>query len=360
MRDLLATLARVGTDITLGSSDPVEAQLRRALHGRLGTVRRVDWLEGGSYTTRHRRAVVHLVGGDRHPVFVKTPSQTPATRLVVEAAGLTASEVRFYRTLAAGVPVQVPGLLHARHDGTRFLVVLEDLNGRANLPASGDACTARQALNVISALADLHAFGWGRPQRGSSSGWLLAQADRERTLGTWLRLPLIRRGLDLAGEQVCPRLAADLLRYARHQGIANRRLTEPPHTLVHNDCHAGNLAFAAEDQPVFLDWQMVRAGQWARDVAYFCTLALDPEDRRSGEGLLLDRYRRRLRTAGGPDLDADEAREAYRRHAAYGLEAVVVTLALGAAPRAVIDTWLARATAAADDLASFEALDLPD
>ena len=73
---------------------------------------------------------------------------------------------RFYRTLAAGVPVQVPGLLHARHDGTRFLVVLEDLNGRANLPASGDACTARQALNVISALADLHAFGWGRPQRG--------------------------------------------------------------------------------------------------------------------------------------------------------------------------------------------------
>ena len=150
MRDLLATVARVGADITLGSSDPVEAQLRRALHGRLGTVRRVDWLEGGSYTTRHRRAVVHLVSGDRHPVFVKTPSLAPATRLVAEAAGLTASEVRFYRTLAATVPVQVPGLLHARHDGARFMVVLEDLNGRANLPAGGDACTARQALQRLA------------------------------------------------------------------------------------------------------------------------------------------------------------------------------------------------------------------
>lgn len=359
MRDLLATLARVGADITLGSSDPVDAQLRRALHGRLGTVRRVDWLEGGSYTTRHRRAVVHLVSGERHPVFVKTPSQAPATRLVVEAAGLTASEVRFYRTLAATVPVRVPGLLHARHDGTRFMVVLEDLTGRADLPAAGDACTARQALNVINALADLHAFGWGRPQRGSSSGWLLAQGDRERILGTWLRLPLVRRGLDLAGEQVRPPLAAGLLRYVRHQRIADRRLTEPPHTLVHNDCHAGNLAFGAEDHPVFLDWQMVRAGQWARDVAYFCALALDPDDRRSGEELLLDRYRRRLRAAGGPQLDPAGAREAYRRHAAYALEAVVVTLALGAAPREAIDTWLARATAAVEDLESFEALDLP-
>lgn len=359
MRDLLATLARVGADITLGSSDPVEAQLRRALHGPLGTVRRVDWLGGSSHTTRHRRAVVHLVSGDRHPVFVKTPSRTPATRLAVEAAGLAASEVRFYRTLAAHVPVQVPSLLHARHDGTRFMLVLEDLNGRANLLACDDACTARQALHVINALADLHAFGWGRPQRGSSSGWLLAQGDRERTLGTWLRLPLIRRGLDLAGEQVGPRLAADLLRYARNQRIADRRLTEPPHTLVHNDCHAGNLAFGAEDHPIFLDWQLVRAGQWARDVAYFCALALDPDDRRSGESLLLDRYRRRLRASGGPDLDADDARVAYRRHAAYALEAAVVTLALGIAPRGVIDTWLARAAAAAEDLASFEALDLP-
>ena len=359
MRDLLATVARVGTDITLGSSESLDPQLRRALHGSLGTVRRIERLNEGSHTTRHLRAEVQLARGGRRTVFVKTPSLTAATRLLVEAAGLTASEVRFYRTLAAIVPVQVPACLHARHDGTRFMLVLEDLTGRARLPASTEACTARQALAVTSALADLHAFGWGRPQRGTSSGWLLAQADRERALGTWLRLPLIRRGLQLAGAQVPPRLAAGVLRYARHQGIADRRLTEPPHTLVHNDCHIGNLAFGAEDRPIFLDWQMVRAGQWARDVAYFCTLALDPDDRRSGEGLLLDRYRRRLRAAGGPQLDPGEAREAYRRHAAYALEAVIVTLALGAAPRQAIDTWLARASAAVEDLQSFEALDLP-
>ena len=359
MRDLLATVARVGTDIALGSSEPLDPQLRRALHGSLGTVRRIERLAEDSHTTRHLRVDVQLARGGQRAVFVKTPSRSATTRVLVEAAGLTASEVRFYRTLAANVPVQVPACLHARHDGTRFMLVLEDLTDQAHLPYSSDACTARQAMTVINGLADLHAFGWDRPKRGTSSGWLLAQADRERTLGTWLRLPLMRRGLELAGEQVPPRLAAEALRYARHHRIADRRLTEPPHTLVHNDCHTGNLAFGAEDQPIFLDWQMVRAGQWARDVAYFCTLALDPDDRRSGEGLLLDRYRRRLRAAGGPHLDPGEARESCRRHAAYALEAVIVTLALGAAPREDIDTWLARATAAVEDLESFDALQLP-
>lgn len=359
MREVSATVARVAADIALGSSDPVEARLRRALHASLGTVRRVDLVDEGSRTTHHSRAVVHPARGDRRSVFVKTPSRRPAARLLVEAAGLTAGEVRFYRTLAQSVPVRVPECLHARHDGTRFMLVLEDLTGTDRLPAPTEACTARQALAVIDALADLHAYGWGRPERGRAGGWLLAQVDRERSLGAWLRRPLTRRGLDLAGDQVPPPVAAGALRYARNHRIADRRLTGPPHTLIHNDCHIGNLAFGEADQPVFLDWQMVRAGQWARDVAYFCTLALDPDDRRSGEDLLLDRYRRRLRAAGGPNLDAGEARDAYRRHAAYALEATIVTLAIGAAPRAAIDAWLARATAAVEDLDSFAALDLP-
>ena len=360
MRDLLTAAARVTGDIALGTSDAIEAQLRRALHAPLGTVRRIERLGEGFRTTRHLRAAVHLARGGQRSVFVKTPSPAAVTRLVVEAAGLTAGEVRFYRTLAASVPVQVPECLHARHDGTRFMLVLEDLTGSAALPRSGDACTAHQALAVIDALADLHSFGWGRPQRGTAGGWLLAQVDRERALGAWLRLPLMNRGLALADGRIEPRLAVDALRYARHHRLVYERLTEPPHTLVHNDCHIGNLAFGAENRPIFMDWQMVRAGQWARDVAYFCTLALDPDDRRSGEELLLDRYRRRLHAGGGPRLDPTEAREAYRRHAAYALEAVIVTLALGAAQREVIDIWLARAAAAVEDLESFEALELPD
>ena len=359
MRDAFTAAARVAGDIALGTSDTVEAQLRRALHGSLGVVRSVERLEEDSHTTRHVRATVHPACGEPRGVFVKTPSAAPVTRLVVEAAGLTASEVRFYRTLAANVPVRVPTCLHARHDGTRFMLVLEDLTGSARLRAGDGACTAHQALAVIDALADLHAFGWGRPKRGSAGGWLLAQVDRERSLGAWLRFPLMRRGLELAGDRVAPRLIAEALSYARRHRAAYERLTEPPHTLVHNDCHLGNLAFGDGDRPIFLDWQMVRAGQWARDVAYFCTLALAPEDRRSGEGMLLDRYRRRLRAAGGPLLDAGEARTAYRRHAAYAFEAVVVTMALRAAPRPVTDVWLARAAAAVEDLESFEALDLP-
>lgn len=360
MREVWTSVARVAADMALGSSDPLEARLRRALHPGLGTIRRVERLDEGSHTTQHLRATAHLARGGQRSIFVKTPSRKPATRLLVEAAGLTASEVRFYRTLAANVPVRVPACLHARHDGTRFMLVLEDLTGDNRLPPATDACTARQALAVIGALADLHAYGWGRPEGGRAGGWLLAQAERERFLGTWLRLPLIHRGLQLAGDRVPGSPAADVLRYARHHKLANRQLAGPPHTLIHNDCHIGNLAFADDDQPIFLDWQMVRAGQWARDVAYFCILALDPDDRRSAEGLLLDRYRRRLRAAGGPALNASEARDAYRRHTVYALEATLVTMAIGAAPRSTTDVWLARATAAVADLDPFAALDLRD
>lgn len=360
MREVPAAIARVAADVALGSSESIESSLRRALHAQLGTVRRVERIDEVSYTTRRLRAVVHLAGGGQRRVFVKLPATTAATRLVVEAAGLTASEVRFYRTLAPTVPVRVPACLHARHDGTRFMLVLEDLTGAVRLPAGDDACTARQALLTIDALADLHAFGWGRPRRGTSSGWLLAQVEREQAMRAWLRGPLVRRGLELAGEHMPPGPAEAALRHARHHRRAYRALTAEPHTLIHNDCHIGNLAFGPGDRPIFLDWQLVRAGQWARDVAYFCTLALEPEDRRSGEDLLLERYRRRLRAAGGPDLDAAAARLAYRRHATYALEAAVTTLALGIAPRPVVDTWLARAVAAVVDLDSFEALDTAD
>jgi aminoglycoside phosphotransferase (APT) family kinase protein len=59
-----------------------------------------------------------------------------------------------------------------------------------------------------------------------------------------------------------------------------RALALGPKTLVHHDCHPGNL-FWTQSQPGFLDWQLIRLGEGIGDIAYFLATALEPECRRS-------------------------------------------------------------------------------
>ncbi len=61
-----------------------------------------------------------------------------------------------------------------------------------------------------------------------------------------------------------------------------------------------------DDDVGFLDWQMVRRGNWSLDLGYFLQGALTVEDRRRGERDLLDEYRAALRLACRRDPTAEE------------------------------------------------------
>ena len=329
-------------------------RLIRGLAARLGPIRRVDVLDVNSYTTTRTRAVLWFAEGGSQRIFLKTPSRSLKIRLVVEAAGLTAAEMRFYRELSSGVPVRTPEYIYSRHDGANFELVLEDLKERYLLCGGETACSPDEAEAVIDALADLHAFGW----KANLPAWMRRQLDRERKLGVRLGVRLMRSGLNAAGDLLTPKLQREAIEYALLRRDADRVLTSGSLTLIHNDCHRGNLAFDQNGEPIFFDWQMTRVGQWARDVSYFCSFSLESSERSRSERNLIERYLERLATAGGPVLPREEAWTAYRRHAAYAFEAAAVTLGLAASEETAARTWLKRSAAAVEELDSFSALGL--
>jgi aminoglycoside phosphotransferase (APT) family kinase protein len=105
-------------------------------------------------------------------------------------------------------------------------------------------------------------------------------------------------------------------------------LSGAPTTLLHHDCHPGNL-FWHDDRPGFLDWQMVRIGEGVSDISYFMATALEPEIRRACERELLMEYHRIMCANSSFQYEFDYLFERYCAHLVYPFEAMVVTLAVG-------------------------------
>ncbi len=79
------------------------------------------------------------------------------------------------------------------------------------------------------------------------------------------------------------------------------RMNEPQ-TVLHGDARVGNMLFGSRF--VLIDWQAVRFGRAAFDLAYFLLLSLNPEQRRAVQGRCLDRYRAAV-PAAAAELDDD-------------------------------------------------------
>lgn len=79
-------------------------------------------------------------------------------------------------------------------------------------------------------------------------------------------------------------------------------LAAGPRTLVHHDCHPGNI-FWNKSESGLLDWQLVRIGDGIGDVAYFLSTALAPEIRRANEIGILGKYLQVLQDQGIQALD---------------------------------------------------------
>ena len=252
-------------------------------------------------TTRVRLAVDH----DGPPAlarswFAKLPSLSWRARWITALPRLPQAEARFYADVAHSVPVGLPGVLAVQSRGGQgATVVLADVTERgAAAGATGDALSADQAARVIELLARLHARHWDAPSLDREYRWLAGPVRRtEDRLGAALAVPLMHRGLRLAGDVVPGTLHAGALAYAHHRRAIMRFLAGGPRALVHHDVHPGNL-FWVEAQPGLLDWHLVRIGEGIGDVAYFLATALTPETRRAHEADLLACYRRALEDLG--------------------------------------------------------------
>ncbi|MGR8934567.1 MAG: phosphotransferase [Gammaproteobacteria bacterium] len=311
-------------------------------------------------TTRVRLAVEHdgpLFLPKRW--FVKLPSLAWRARLITALPRLLHNEVRFYQEIAHTVPVVRPTVLAAQSkSGKGATLVFSDITESGAIPGSpGDALTAEQAGSVIEKLAHFHARFWNRVHIDRHYRWLSHGVRRlEDALGSVLAVPLMERGLRLAGSVVPACLHAPALNYARQRRDIMRFLNQGPQTLVHRDCHPGNL-FWQGNQPGLLDWQLVRMGEGIGDVAYFLATALEPETRRAQEAELIALYQQGLAGHGIKGIEADKLWERYRAHLCYPLEAMLVTLAVGG----MMDngsnlSLISRAAAAAADHDAFAAV----
>lgn len=283
-------------------------------------------------TTTRVRVIVELDNPDILPQrwFIKLPSLAWKARLITALPRLLHTEVRFYNELASTIPINVPDCIAAQSIfGLGATLVLFDIAESEAPGMPSDALTVIEASTAVKQLAKFHAHFWNKVHSNQTYRWLAGPVRRlEDHLGTALSVPLMKRGLNLAGELIPSTLHAPAIRYARNRRKVMRFLSGSPQTLIHHDCHPGNL-FWNQSQPGLLDWQLVRFGEGISDISYFLSMAVKPEIRRLHEENLLTIYKNELINGGVSSSEIKNIRQRYRAHLIYPFEAMIVTLAIG-------------------------------
>jgi aminoglycoside phosphotransferase (APT) family kinase protein len=242
-------------------------------------------------------------------IFAKLPPDDAIQRQMVAATDMGRREARFYADLARAVPVRVPAPLWAGWgpDSSQYLMLLEDLAASGcDFPTAADPGLLDFTRAVVEELARLHARFADWPRFAASHPWVAGAMRNE-----WGRL-LVQAGLDAYRDGMPPEFAAIGELYVAHMEAINDWLDRGPHTLVHGDCHLGNL-FRDRSRPGFLDWACTSHAPGLRDVAYFLCNSIPVEMRRKEERDLLARYREALRAAGAAVAPLDATWRDYRR-----------------------------------------------
>ena len=229
------------------------------------------------------------------------------------------TETRFYRDLAASLPVRTPPLVYAELNeaGDNGVLVMRDvITPGGRFFSALQPCTPEEAQDGLDQLAALHAAAW-QGSAAYDTPWIPRFLDMVGSRGI-MPIPTLQELLDgPRGVPLAPAMR-DAARLQRAMAQLAAQVREAPNCLVHGDAHAGNVYRDVDGGLGLVDWQVLQKGEWAQDVAYHIAAVLTPEARRTHERALLDHYRARLKALGGPDLDADKAWARYRVGMCWG------------------------------------------
>lgn len=238
------------------------------------------------------------------------------------------TEARFFSDLAPRLSIGLPRTIYAAQNDDQGLVIMEDLRSvGAHICRVQDPLTREQAEAFLDGLATLHAQWWNSEALadGAELGWLLRQdplpdeawGDYGRGQlepATWAHYMSLPRSLAI------PAACRDRATVGAALQALRRFAPDAPNCIIHGDAHLGNMYLTRAGEAGFLDWQSVRRGHWAHDVAYFYISALDPLDRRTWEKDLISGYLKALGRYGVPTPPTEaEAWKAIRAHVVYGL-----------------------------------------
>jgi aminoglycoside phosphotransferase (APT) family kinase protein len=276
---------------------------------------------------RARLGLTYSAGSGPATVFAKAAD--PAH---VELVALTSGLFHEPRLFTSGVvlPLDHPTVYTAIIDeeGSDFLMIMEDVVARGADPRDSTRPLAvDQAASGVRGLAKLHSEFWGhRGSNNSALDWVEPFVPFAGLEFAPLEIAYERLG-DSVPAEIPSMTASDLFVdiWARYI----RTLTEAPQTLLHGDPHIGNTYVLPDDTVGFLDWQMVRRGNFALDLGYFLQGALTIEDRRRSERDLVEEYRGALSLPSDDMPSADEVSLRYRASVAHGLAIWIATLSGG-------------------------------
>lgn len=342
--------------------DRPEAITPAWLSGALATslpgveVARVEVVDRHSGTTGRARLRLHYASGSTGPatVFVKLPPFDDVQRQLVAFTDMGRREAHFYEAIAAEVPVRVPRSYFAAHGDapTDYIVVLEDLEASGcTFPKSVDEHAREHGVQVIEALARLHAHFWQDARFESGLAWV--PCAMRGALGA----KLIEQAREkFSGE--FPPVFAELCRlYAGHHERVCDLWDEGESTLIHGDIHAGN-QFVDAGQVGIYDWAVISRSPGIRDVGIYLCNSCPTDLRRAEQDAWLCIYRQRLTDAGVAAPALEVLWKRYRRTVLYGWVAATTTAAMGDRwqPVEVGMSAMRRATQACADLETVEAI----
>ena len=320
-------------------------------------VRSVELLDIKSISSNCNNAVIRVESGSTLPstLFVKLPSAQLWTRLFCNLLGIWSNECHFYRSAASRVPIRVPQAYVVADQGSRFVLILEDLHAAGDLrlftnPDMIAGASVERAKQCLSTFAALHAAFDGLPADeraailppelhpfNSPNARVLSPVLSHAAIG-----PCHRKAPELF-----PKDMVELYRHAlaRYDALMAYWYREPL-TLIHGDSHLGNF-FVTGDRMGMLDWQAVQWAKGIRDVQYFLINSLREEVLAANERELIEHYVAEL-ASHGVTLPYEEAWAQYRAYSFQTLMTSVVSLGTASMTDMdeVLEVILARSVAA--------------
>jgi hypothetical protein len=269
-------------------------------------------------------------GDPAAPASVVAKIPKLANRAMGELLGVYEREIMFFRSLAEEAPVRLPLFIYADFDRDkgsenqekilrlfdrmprflsgpigamgmkvaaakqrRYVLLIEDLGSMrpgdqlAGLDEAG-------CIQVLTAIAPLHRHFW-KSDRLSGHFWLLPLDIDAR-----LRHGRFRQSRERFLRVLGPEFA-DTLAWLHDHGetLMRRFVADAPTTLAHCDLRLDNVVFDG-DGCAFIDWQLVRRGPAAFDVAYFLSSALHEDADEATEQRILQQYHDALAIASYP------------------------------------------------------------
>ena len=280
-----------GTEVPLHEDQVTAAWLADELDLPRSAISSVSVADAHSGTANRARISVTSDGRLPDSLFVKFPPRNYLQHVLMHVFRLGPKEVPPYRASGAQPPVRTPRCYLAREDRLRrrSILILEDLSDTAEFRTVVDSVTSTEADAVVDALAGLHARFWNSNRFDGDLRDLARRSPAEIRLGDMIR----RRFIGSITGHTADLIPDDQKRachiFFERSADIDAFWESQPRTLIHGDTHLGNLFFE-DGRPGFLDWQVAMGGPGIRDIAYFVTASVAPEEARGIERDLVRRY----------------------------------------------------------------------